>query len=411
MFQRELSNGIRVIFEPVAGIRSATIGIWVKAGSVTERDAQNGISHFIEHMLFKGTEKRSYRQIAEDIDHLGAQANAFTSKEFTCYYIKVIDEKLPEATEILLDMFVNSAFATEELQKERGVILEEISMSNDNPEDVLHEKLAETFFSGTPLSKPIIGTTQTVGSFTRDDLLAYRKERYTAQNIAVVIVGSFQEEALVGQLEEALSQIKAQELEATRSPERWSASGAFVPVEKDTEQVHLGLAFPAYHFLDPKKYALSVAANILGGTMSSRLFQKVREEMGMAYAVFCYPAVYERHGMLAVYAGTSPENAPKVTDAIIGEIKRLKTDYITQDEFIYTKEQLRGSYILGEESSSSRMNSIGKSILLSNRALSEQEVLAAIEKVGMEDVREVIQEVFDLDRMTRVLVGPARAMI
>ncbi len=411
MYYREnrLSNGIRVIGELLPDMRSVTIGIWAKAGSVMETDAQNGISHFIEHMLFKGTKNRSYKQIAEEIDNVGGQANAFTAKEMTCYYVKVIDEKLSVAIDVLCDMFCNSVFEEAEMKKERGVILEEISMSNDNPEDVVHEKMAETYFAGNALGKTILGPAKNVQGFKRQDILDYMGQYYFAENVVVVVVGNYSEEKLLADLEEKLGGIPGKGAEAVfPKNEAWQPKKSFLTVKKDIEQVHIGMVFPAFEFLDNRKYALSVVANIFGGSMSSRLFQKIREEMGMAYSIYCYPAIYCGNGMLAIYAGASADNTPKVVDAVLTEIHNLKQNFISQEELINTKEQLRGNFILGQESSSSKMNAIGKNVILGGVALTEEEVLKHLAEVTMDDVHEAIAEVFDEEKMAGVFVGDTK---
>jgi len=404
--EHRLSNGIKVIGEPLPDMRSVTLGIWTRAGSVMETAEQNGISHFIEHMLFKGTEKRTYRQIAEEIDNMGAQTNAFTAKEMTCYYVKVIDEKLSAAADVLCDMVCHSVFAEAEMKKEKGVILEEIAMSGDNPEDVAHEKMAGTFFEGNSLGKTILGPADNIRRFQRSDILSYMDSYYFAENVAVVVVGNYDEAKLLDELEKKLGSIPSRG-GAAAFPENpdWRPQKSFLAVEKDTEQVHIGMVFPSFAFLDPRKYALSVVANIFGGSMSSRLFQKIREEMGMVYSIYCYPALYSGQGMLAIYAGTSPENTPKVTEAVLQEIRNFKKDCITPEELINTKEQLRGNYILGQESSSAKMNAIGKNVILGGGPLTEQEVLQRLAAVTMEDVREVIGTIFDESKMTGVFVG------
>lgn len=406
--QRQLKNRVRLVGEMLPGARSVTVGIWVKAGSVTETSTQNGMSHFIEHMLFKGTENRTYKQIAEEIDNVGGQMNAFTSKECTCYYVKVMDEKLDVALDVLCDMFCNASFAPAELDKERGVVLEEIAMSNDSPEDVAHETLSQTYFAGSPLAQTILGPAENVRAFTRDGLLDYMQGYYFADNVLVAAVGNFDEDALAEMLEEKLSCVRPSGFQRVRKQQGWAPRPAFAVVEKDIEQVHIGMGLPAYDFMDPRKYAMSVVINVLGGSMSSRLFQHIREELGMAYSVYSYPASYSNAGMMAIYAGTSADNAPQVVEMIMQELRRMRSEMLTAEELQNTKEQLRGNFVLGQESSSARMNSLGKNMLLAGRVLTEEEILQKLDGVTLPDVQEAIEHMFDFEKLTLTLVGAVK---
>ena len=405
IYKTKLNNGVRLICENIEGIRSVTIGIWVRAGSALETQQQNGISHFIEHMMFKGTEKRSYKQIAAQIDNIGGQSNAFTSKECTCYYVKVIDEGQSLATDILCDMISNSVFDESEMRKEKGVVLEEIAMSNDQPDDVSQERVAELYFGGTPVSKSILGPADNVRSFTREDIRAYMQDYYTADNICVVAVGNVDCKKLEDDLNEKLKVAPPSGKALPVIDEIWTPERHFDKISKDVEQVHITFGLPGYKFDNPKKYAMSIVCNALGGSMSSRLFQRVREQSGMAYAVFCYASVYTLAGMTGIYAGTSTANAPKVIDMILDELRILKRDRIGEEEFKNVKEQLRGNFILGQESTAAKMNTIGKNVVLSGDFLTESEVLERLEKVTMEDVDEAIDVMTDESRMTGVAVG------
>lgn len=404
VIEKKLSNGITFYGEKISGLRSVTLGIWVKAGSIIETEKENGISHFIEHMLFKGTKRRTYRQIAEEMDNIGGQMNAFTSKECTCYYAKVMDEKLPVATDILTDMFCNSVFEEAEMGKEKGVVLEEIAMSNDNPEDVAHETLAIEYFQGNPLAKTILGPGENVKAFTKGDIQQYMGKYYGGDNVIVVAVGNFDEESLVAELEEKLAAVGPGKRVAHKDS-LWEPKPSFVTVPKDVEQIHMTMAMPAYHFTDKRKYALSVVANIFGGSMSSRLFQRIREEMGMAYSIYSYPSVYTTEGMLCIYAGMSSENAENVTESVLEEMRRMTREMITQEELYNTKEQLRGNFILGQESTSAKMSAIGKNVLLGGGVKTEEEVLQELADVTLADVEEAIHTAFDERRMTGVYVG------
>lgn len=404
--QKTLTNGVRVVVEKLSEIRSVTMGIWVKAGSVNENADTNGISHFIEHMLFKGTEKRSYLDIASEIDNIGGQINAFTGKECTCYYAKVIDEKQSVATDILTDMLCNSVFDQKELDKERGVVIEEINMSNDTPDDVAHEKISEEFFRGTELSKTILGPADNIRRFQKTDILSYMKQNYTAERTVVVAVGNVDVDRLIEDLEEKLSRISTETAgECVTAPEGWAPERSFLHVEKDTEQMNLCIAMPAFSYLDPKKYTVSAVSNILGGSMSSRLFQKIREELGMAYSVYSYPSLYTGAGSLTVYSGNSPEN----TELIVDEIFNILDNFtITQEELENTKAQLKGNYILSQESMSSKMNAIGKNMLLREKYLTETEILGSLNAITLDDVNDTIAHMMQEKCYTGVFVGPVK---
>ncbi len=402
----KLNSGIPVVCEQVPDFRSVTVGIWVRAGSATETPEENGISHLIEHMLFKGTEKRSAKQIAMEMDSLGGQINAFTSKECTCYYIKVIDEKLKDGIEILSDLFLNSVFDEKELEKEKGVVLEEIAMYNDTPDEVAHELISSTFFKGTLLEKSILGPAENIKSFGRDDVVSYKERFYGPKNIVVAVAGNFD----MGELMETLnryfcnlsapgvikSDLAAAELKHGRK-------NSFV--KRDIEQAHLSLAFPGYALSDPERYPLSVLSNIIGASMSSRLFQKIREEKGMAYAVYSYLSMYTATGMFAVYAGTTQRNLQTVIELVLEEMKTLKQDKITKEEFLQSKEQLKGNYILALESTSAKMNSIGKAKLLTGKLITEEETIELVNKVSFEETRAILDKLIDFEACAITAVG------
>lgn len=408
--KEKLQSGVTLIAEPLPNFHSVTVGIWVGAGSVTETPGENGISHLIEHMLFKGTKKRTAKQIAVDVDNIGGQINAFTSKECTCYYIKVIDEKLDAGLEILTDLFCNATLDPAELEKEKGVVLEEIAMSNDNPEDAAMDLISSAYFDGCSLAKTIIGPPENIKRFTRDDLVSYMDRYYTASNIVVAVAGNFEAQKLKESLNRYLVDINKHPLAL---PE-FSHCGGFVTHggfeinQRDIEQVHLCMGMPCYNLQDDKRFALNILNNVVGGSMSSRLFQKIREEMGMAYSVFTYPALYRDTGMYGVYAGTMAGNTEKVAEMVLEELKRVKADGITQDEFQQSKEQLKGSMILSLESTSSKMSAIGKALLLTGKTYSDEEVLRMIENVSYDEIREVAEYCLDFTGLTVTGVGKVK---
>lgn len=404
--KEKLASNITLIAEKLPNFHSVTVGIWVRAGSITESPAENGISHFIEHMLFKGTNKRSAKQIAIDVDNIGGQINAFTSKELTCYYIKTIDEKLEQGVEILADLFCNATLDAVELEKEKGVVLEEIAMNNDDPEDLAMDLIASTFFKGCALDKTILGPPENIKGFSRDDLQSYLSRHYTAENIIISVAGNFDEH----KLEDILNKYMKVHHSKTMAPDKVDCSGfravkGFDTLEKDIEQVHICMAMPSYSMKSEMRYPMYVLNNVIGGSMSSRLFQKIREEMGMAYAVYSHPVMYSDTGMYSLYAGTMAQNAQSVSELMVEELVRIKNKGITNEEFLQSKEQLKGSLILSLESTSAKMNAIGKSMLMADRVYSDEEIIQMVCDVTMDDVQQVIDEVIKPEQITATYVG------
>ncbi len=407
--QRKLSCGITVLHENIPFFRSCTLGIWVRAGSVIETENENGISHLIEHMMFKGTEKRDARKIAVDSDNIGGQLNAFTSKECTCYYIKVIDEKLSEAVELLSDIFLNSVFDAEELEKEKKVVLEEIAMYNDTPDDVVQEKVARAFFTGTALEKTILGPENNIKGFSRDDLFDYRKRLYNSANILISVAGNYDENTLFDALEIYFGRVftdnnyNVQPLKTGYDPS--CLERREISVNKDIEQAHICMSFPGCSLLDDSRYALLVANNIIGGSMSSRLFQRIREKSGMAYSVYSYVSSYFDAGMISFYAGTMLHNLEPVKTMMIDELDKVRKDGFTKDEFVQSKEQMKSNFLLSLESTSSKMSSIGKAFIITGRVRTEDEVLSLIESTEYDDVAKAVDEALDFGRCTFGVVG------
>lgn len=404
VFRDKLENGIRVIGEPMPHYRSVSMGVWVDAGSVCENEAEVGASHFIEHMLFKGTERRTAAEIAAEMDAIGGNLNAFTAKECTCFYAKVLDEHLPRAADMLADLLRNSKFDEADIEREKGVVCEEILMTEDSPEDMAHETLCALLYENTPLAKPILGTQESVRSFTRETLMDYMGRHYMPNNIVISCAGHFEREALM----DALNRYFAGGGMGERSPRKVSTlSGGhrFRAVEKDIEQVHLCLGFPGFALDEDGQYALFVLNNALGGSMSSRLFQSIREARGLAYSVYSYPSSYTETGYFALYAGTGEGTAEQVTALILEELEKLRKNGLTKEEFIRSKEQLKGSYMLGQESTSARSNAIGKMELLRGRVYSEEEIMQRIERITMDDVQAILPKVLDANAMCASAVG------
>ncbi len=388
-----LSNGLRVVAEYIPHFPSVSVGLWIGAGSMYETVEENGLSHFVEHMLFKSTENRTTREIAVEMDALGGHVNAFTSKECTCYYAKVIAEHLPRAMDLLCDLLLHAKMEEEDFEKERGVILEEIAMCEDTPEDLVYDLLSEAYFGEHALARPILGTAEQIESVTREALMEYRTKHYRPDNTVLAIAGKFDLEAFRALAEKLLGGWTAPKVE-TQPLEDAPCKALVLTKKKDIEQVHMCLAYPGVAQEDDGLYALSVMNNLFGGGMSSRLFQRIREEMGAAYSVYSFPSTYVGCGTLQLYAGTSPDTAQLVADELHKQIQLLMDGGITDEEFAMAKEQLKVSYVLGLESSSSRMSSIGRSKLLRGKAVDPQSVVDKIEAVTKADVESMIARTF-----------------
>ncbi|NLI60816.1 MAG: insulinase family protein [Clostridiales bacterium] len=405
MYKRcKLRNGIQVVTERIPHFRSISIGLWFKAGSIYENSSQNGLSHFIEHMLFKGTKERTAKEIAQTLEAVGGQLNAFTAKECTCFYSKVIDQHLELALDLLSDMVLNSLFDEREINKEKGVILEEISMYEDSPDDVVHELLSRGFFGSHPLGQAIIGTSDNVMAFTREGMMEYFDGFYTPDNLVISIAGNFDEDELISLLDKYFGGWKKDRPEFTEPQAAQPHSGIFYKY-KDIEQTHLCIGFPGLPLGHEHIYPLMVFNNIFGGGMSSRLFQKIREENGLAYSVFSYPSSYVHGGLFTIYAGMKSSQTAQVVSLITEEIDSIKNMDISQEELYMAREQLKGNYILGLESTSSRMTAIGRNQLLIGRTLSPDEILAKIDKVRLDDIYHVLDKMFVKEDRALALVS------
>ena len=388
-----LENGLHVVGERLPYLRSVSIGVWMRVGSMMETPAENGLSHLLEHMVFKGTEKRSTRDIAEEMDAVGGQMNAFTGKDCTCFYAKVIDEDLPLAVDILSDMTLHASLDETEFNKERGVILEEISMEEDSPEDVVHELLSRIQFGDQAAGMPILGPAEQIAAYTRDDLANYRARHYHPENCVVALAGNYDPEQVLALMQQYFGEWKKSGQRQTVPPMQ-PVPGQKAAREKDTEQLHICLGYPGTFLGSDELYPMSVMNNLLGGAMSSRLFQKIREEMGMAYSIYTYPSTYVGCGTFAVYAGVSPKNGHAVLDETLKQLDLLCRDGVTEKEFREAKNQLRGSYLLGMESPGSRMQSMGRGQLHLDRCMTPEETVAKIEAVTIESVNAVARRIF-----------------
>lgn len=387
-----LPNGLRIIGERIPQYRSVSVGIWVGSGSQFETIEQAGVSHYIEHMVFKGTGKRTARDIAEQMDEVGGLLNAFTSKECTCFYAKVVDEHLRLALDILSDMVINPKYDPSDMEKEKGVVLEEIDMAEDTPEDLVHELLMLAHFGDQPVSRPILGTAESVKAFTRDQVIDYWSDMYRPKNTVLAVAGSYDWDNIVSMAQEFLG---GWEKGSFIKPEFHTDKVAhtFLRREKDIEQANICLGFDGLPTGDELGYELSLFSSVYGGAMSSRLFQKIREESGLAYSVYSYPNAYTDCGMLAVYAATNPENARQVVDLIMEETRRMVEGGLTQDEFRKAREQLKSVFILGQESTSARMQSAGRRLLLLGTTRSEDDVITRINAMDYDNTNALMRRI------------------
>lgn len=391
MKKTQLKNGLRVVMEKIPTCRSVSFGIWVKTGSRNESPERGGISHFIEHMLFKGTERFSAKDIAEQFDAIGGNVNAFTSKEYTCYYAKVLDEHLPIAVDVLSDMFFRSLFDGEELRKEKNVIVEEISMYEDTPDDMVHDLVSQAAYGEHPLALPILGTEEQLRAMESEHLREYMREHYTIENTVISVAGNIDEQ-VTDLLEKYFGDFS----------NRGSSSALVAPDflgglqfhRKKTEQNHICLSFPGLPIGDDKQYAMVLLNNAIGGGMSSRLFQEIREKRGLAYSVYSYHSSHADSGLFTVYAGTAPRQTKDVLELTKEILHDVSVNGITASELSKGKEQLKGSLILSLESTGSRMNRLGKNELMLGRHYSLDEMIARIEAVTMDDVNEVLKSMF-----------------
>lgn len=402
MYQkRVLKNGVRLIAERIDHVRTASVGIWIGNGSRYEPAALGGISHFIEHMIFKGTDKRSARHIAIAMDAMGGQSNAFTDKECTCYYIKVLDKRLQTAISLLADMFMNSLFAQSDIELERGVVLEEIDMYEDSPEDVAVEKLFEQCYRGSSLGRPILGTPETLQTINSEAMHAFVHDYYRPEDTVVALSGSFTDRDL-DYIAELFGVMQGSGRNAV-TPAVYQPS--LVLREKEIEQNHLCLSFPGEPLLSDRRYAMGLLGSILGGGMSSRLFQTVREENGLCYSIYSFGTSHLDTGLLSVYTGLSPETELKALTLILDELRKFCENGPDEDELSRCREQVKTTLLMGLENTGSRMMTIGKSELMRGEVLPLEEVLARYDAVTEQDLLALARETFDLSKASLSVVG------
>ena len=400
---KKFDNGIRLIVKNIPGLLSVSMGILVHTGAAVESDKEDGISHFIEHMMFKGTKKRNSFQISDEMDMIGAQMNAYTSKDITCYYAKSATGHAAEAFEILSDLFLNSVFPDDEAKKEKGVVIEEINMNEDTPDDLCLDLLSEAFYGRKGYGRNILGTRENVTGFTKSDIKEYLKKRYTTDNIVISMAGNIDIKLAEELAEKYFANIPASKAESRPIPVELAKNSLFR--KKEIEQIHLSLAFPSLKRYDKLFDATQVLNSVLGGSMSSRLFQKVREELGLAYTVYSYLSPYMETGALVIYAGVNAQNYLKSVEAILECVKDLKDKHIGENEFKRGKEQLISSNVFAQESTSSQMLIYGKELIYSGNIFDFEERMSRISALKLSDVLDAADVNFDKGNIASAVVG------
>jgi predicted Zn-dependent peptidase len=399
-----LPNGMVVLTEEMPHLRSVAMGAWIRAGSRHEAPEVNGISHFVEHMVFKGTESRTAQAIAREVDAIGGNLDAFTGKETVCFNMKVLDEHAPKALEILADLVLHPTFAEEEIKRERGVILEEIKMDEDNPDYLVHEIFTQSFWQGHALGRPILGSVKTVGAFERSTLLDFYGSRFHGGNIVFSAAGHIDHDKFVAMVTERFASLPAGESLHVDAPPK-TAAKIILRSKKSLEQVQLCLGVPARPLADASRYCSLLLNTILGGGMSSRLFQTVREERGLAYSIYSDLNPYRDTGSLCVYAGTSADKAVELIRLVMQEFRRLKDTPVDADELRRAKDQLKGNLLLSLESSGARMSNLARQQMYFEHFFGPQEILDSVEAVQVEELQVLAQELFAQERVALTMLG------
>lgn len=398
-----LNNGIRVITERIPYASSVSIGIWVANGSRHERRESNGVAHFIEHLLFKGTERRSSLDIAREIDSVGGVLNAFTSREYVCYYAKVLDKFLPKAVDLLTDIFLHSTFDPEEIEKERRVVLQEINMMEDTPDDLIHDLFHQHFWKGHPLGMSILGDAESVTGLSRDAIIAYKDRMYRSDDVIVTAAGNLTHDKLTALLEEYLHSVPPGNGRTESAPPVYERRIELI--EKDLEQIHVCLGLKGVQQSHPQRYDAFIMNAILGGSMSSRLFQEVREKSGLAYSVYSYIASHADAGSLVVYAGASPENQAELLEIMLREIGRFKREPVPAEQLEGAREQLKGNLLLSLESSDNRMSRLAKNEIYFGTPLPLSEIMEGFDRVTAESIQALAVDILDNSALTLVMLG------
>ena len=399
-----LPNGVRLVTEAIPHVRSVAVGIWVETGSRAEPEERGGISHLIEHLVFKGTANRSAEEIASAIDSVGGQMDAFTAKEHTCFYVSVLDDHLALAVDLLTDILMHPLFAPSDIEKEKSVVLQEIKMVEDTADDLVHDLFAERVWAGHPLGRPILGRWDVVREFERAAILGHFEEEYAPQRIVVAAAGHLEHAQLADLFAARFNGFRRPVASREMTPPTMHAGVHVVP--KPLEQVHLVAGFPGIPETAPERYALYLLNDVLGGSMSSRLFQEVRERQALAYSVHSGAQSYHDTGLFYIYAGTDAPNFSKVMTALMKELRALKKDGVRADELRRAKEHLKGSLMLSLESTSSRMNRVAKQELRFGEFFSLDEMLAAIDGVELQEVDALASRILDEEQLSLLALGP-----
>jgi predicted Zn-dependent peptidase len=398
-----LSNGMKVVFEHLPYVHSVSVGVWIKTGSANESSEIAGISHFLEHMFFKGTQTRTTREIMEAIESKGGHLNAFTSREYTCLYVKALDQQVDTAVDILSDIVNYSTFG--DLEKERNVILEEIASGIDVPDEYVHDLLADKFWPGHPMGRPIAGYHDTVSATGLENIQTYKDAWYCPENMLVVVVGNFDSDLLLKRIEDGFESVPQ-----NPSPKGYGTPefGSGVLIEpRDIAQNHLTLAFPGTSITQENRYTYDMLSSTLGGGSTSRLFESIREEAGLAYSIYSYNSAHEHTGMLGMYAAIAPENLQQTLDLISKEIKELKDTPISDKELESNREQLKGGLLLALENTFNRMARMARSLMFFNEIKTVDEILEGINLVDANDIQALTQRTFNMDNHVMAVLGPA----
>ena len=400
-----LKNGIRVVTEKIGYVRSVTIGVWIDVGSRDEGSDERGISHLIEHMLFKGTKERTAKEIASSLESVGGALNAFTGREYTCYFARVLDEHLKIAVDVLADILKNFLLNPTDLERERTVIISEIKDLEDSPSDLAHDRLMNNMWQDHPLGRSIMGNTESILRMTRNKLINFIKRNYVAPNVVIASSGNLNHKDLVRMIQEKFRFNQTDVLPQGSKP-TLGADQNKVVINRKTAQTHISLGIPVFPYKDRRRYAALILNNILGGGMSSRLFQSIREKLGLAYNVYTFLEFFEDTGVFGIYLGTHKKNTVRVIDLVLKEIKNVKKGSLSRQELSHAKYQLKGSLMLSLENTSNRMNRLAQQELLLGKYVDLDETINSINKVKGKEVIEVANDFFDSGKLSAVILGP-----
>ena len=404
------ASGLRIVTEEVPSVRSAAVGIWVNVGSRDEAPATAGASHFLEHLLFKGTTSRTALEISSSIESVGGEMNAFTSKEYTCFYARVIDTDLPMAIDVVSDLITSSVVSALDVDAERKVVLEEIAMRDDDPSDLVHDLFSDTYYGDTPIGRPILGTIDSINAMSRNTVFNYYKKKYLPQDLVVAVAGNIKHKRVVAMVEQALSRdnfldVMAAPVIRPNIPIKNSKQQSVGLMYKKSEQAHMFYGMQAVARADERRFAMGVLSAALGGGMSSRLFQEIREKRGLAYSVYSYAQQFVGSGLIGFYAGCNPAKAVEVVEIIRSVLNDVAVNGMTQEEIDRAKGAVRGSLVLSQEDTGSRMSRIGKNEIVYGQVMDFDDILTSIDRVSAQDIGEIASE-FLVKTPTLALVGP-----